>query len=317
MMVEPESGKVHHVPFDELITHLDGWVAAFDEHPDQATREAVYELLQGIDAMHREAFKRLAAFLEDHRAGHLIAEAARADHLLNSVLNLYDVLPNEAVVSQVEAALARVRPYIESHGGELKVLSAEGGVVHLEMGGSCHGCAGSAITLRRGVEQALREGFPGFEEVVVHEPSPIVGTVNPSGLITFDQIQPASAILQAPIFKPVARLEDLLPGSMKSVAPDGVRALVVNVDSEIYAVGEVCPGSALPLTLGTLDGTTITCPWHNERFDVRSGKCLEAAGRRDLPRLPVYPVAMVDGEIRIAVNVGARPPIPEVQGESG
>lgn len=312
MREQGTNGSVHHVPFDELIAYLDGLVGAFEEHPDQATREAVMELLQGIDGMHREAFKRLAAFLEDHRAGHLLAEAAQADRLLNSVLNLYDVLPTEVMVSQVEAALARVRPYIESHGGVLKVLSVEGGVVHVEMGGSCHGCTGSTITLRRGVEQALREGFPGFEEVVVHEQPPAVGRVSQQGLITFDQILPTQAILQAPVFRPVARLEDLPLGSMKPVTLDEARALVVNVGGEIYALGEMCPGSALPLTLGALEGPVIICPWHNERYDVRSGKCLDLAGRRDSPRLPVYPVAIAEGEIRVAVNVAVRPIIAEV-----
>ena len=310
-MTEPENGDVHHIPFDELIAHLDGLVAAFDEHPDQETREAVLQLLQGIDAMHREAFKRLAAFLEDHHAGHLLSEAAQIDRLLNTVLNLYDVVPSEAMVSQVEAALARVRPYIESHGGQLKVLSVEGGLVHLEMGGSCHGCAGSTITLQRGVEQALREGFPGFEEIVVHEPAPDAGIVDQQGFISLDQIQVSMAVLQAPEFTPVTQLEELPTGTMKQVTLDDVRALVANVEGEIYAAADLCPGSALPLSGGTLSGATITCPWHNERYDVRSGKCLELAGRRDSPRLPVYPVAVVDGGIGIAVNVTARPLLAE------
>jgi len=309
-MTQPDNGNVQHVPLDELIAHLDGLIAAFEEHPDPATREAVMELLQGIDAMHREAFQRLAAFLEDHHARHLLVEAAQADRLLNSVLNLYDALPEEAVIPQVEAALARVLPYIESHGGVLKILSVEGGIVHVEMGGACQGCAGSTLTLRRGVEKALRDGFPGFEEVVVHEPPPPAGLMNSQGLISLNQIVPPF-IMQAPVFRPVAALEDLPPGAMKPVALDGVRALVANVDGELFAVGEVCPGSSLPLTLGTLEGALIICPWHNERYDVRSGQCVETAGRRDNPRLPVYPVAVVDGEIRMAVNVPARPTLLE------
>ncbi len=310
-MIQPDHGNVQHVPLDELIAHLDGLIAAFEEHPDPATREAVMELLQGIDAMHREAFNRLAAFLEDHHARHLLVEAAQADRLLNSVLNLYDALPEEAIIPQVEAALARVLPYIESHGGVLKVLSVEGGRVHVEMGGACHGCAGSITTLRRGVEQALRQGFPGFEEVVVHEPAPEIGLMNSQGFISLEHILPARPIVQGPVFQSVAALEDLSPGAMKPVALDGVRALVANVDGEPFAVGEVCPGSSLPLTLGTLEGALIICPWHNERYDVRSGKCVETAGRRDEPRLPVYPVAVVGGEIRIAVNVPARPTLLE------
>lgn len=314
-MTQPDHGNVQHVPLDELISHLDGLIAAFEEHPDLATREAAMELLQGIDAVHREAFNRLAAFLEDRQASHLLAEAAAADGLVKWVLGLYDAVPDEVSLSQVEAALARVRPYIESHGGQLKILSVEGGVVHVELGGSCHGCAGSTITLRRGVEQALRESFPGFEEIVVHEPLTAAGPANPQGLISLDQILPPQPILQAPVFKLAIRLADLPPGSMKSVILDDVRVLIASVEGEVYAVGELCPGSALPLSIGALNGAAIVCPWHSERYDVRSGKCLEPAGRRDAPRLPVYPVAIADGEVRIAVNAAARPMFAETYSE--
>jgi Fe-S cluster biogenesis protein NfuA len=43
------------------------------------------------------------------------------------------------------------------------------GIVSLRMGGSCSGCTSSADTLRDGIEEALRENFPGFVGVDVEQ----------------------------------------------------------------------------------------------------------------------------------------------------
>ncbi|HUF38227.1 MAG TPA: NifU family protein [Anaerolineales bacterium] len=303
-----------HVPLDDLLDHLNGLIAAFMDHPDERTRQAVFALLQSLDALHREAFKRLAAYLNDRSAGHLLVEAAQTDRLLQTALDLYDILPHPEVESRVEKALSLVRPYIESHGGTLNLLQVDGGVVHIEMGGACRDCPGSLLTVRRGVVNVLREHFSAFEEVVVHEPEPSrpasldLGRASPGGLISFDGMDP-SGMIRGPEFKSVAREKDLPEGAVRGVVLEGARILLARVDDEVYAVGEVCPGSMLPLSGGRLTRTAIACPWHGEQYDLRTGRCLDPAGRPDEPRLPVYPVALVDGEIRVAVNVPARPPV--------
>lgn len=62
---------------------------------------------------------------------------------------------------EVEEALDRVRPYIQSHGGGifLSEWDAEAGVAKVAMMGTCNGCSMSAMTLKMGVEHALREAF--------------------------------------------------------------------------------------------------------------------------------------------------------------
>ena len=51
--------------------------------------------------------------------------------------------------------------------------------------------------------------------------------------------------------------------------------------------------------LGQLEGSTLVCPWHGCRYDVRTGKREDA----EEGKLPVLPVAVQDGEINIAVGV--------------
>lgn len=304
------SQNSHQTELEDLLAYLDDVVQSFEEHPDEATRQAVFGMLQAIDALHREGLKRLAAYLERQGAVQLLGDAAEADRVVYTMLGLYDMLPpDEGSLADVEAALARVQPYIESHGGTLKVLDVDGGTVHLEMGGACRDCPGSQITLQRGVQQALEEGFPAFEELVVHEPPASVSVAGENGLIGLDQIQAAPSYLQAPEFQAVAHLDEVTPETMKQVRVEETQALVANVDGEIYALGDFCPGSVLPLSAGELEGTILTCPWHGERFDVRNGRRLEGNGRRGGDNLPFYPVAIEDGEIQIAVNVSTHPPL--------
>lgn len=295
--------------FQGALHHLDTLIRQFESLPIPEVQEKVFEMLQVVDAVHREGLRRLVSFLQAAGQGDGVERAAE-DMAVRTLLLFYDLLPGDPFL-QAEKALDTIRPYIQSHGGEVELLDVVDGMVHLRLSGACQGCAGSSITLQRGVEQALNKGLPGFKGMQVHEPDTQFAQTQPGGLITFDEIQPAEAgpetkKLNAPVFKTVARLDDLPPGSTLPVALDGRQALVANVDGEVYAVGAECPGTEYPLTFGELNGATLTCPWHGEIFDVRSGKCVEAGDQVAEQRLPVYPVALVGGEIRMAVNVAAR-----------
>jgi nitrite reductase/ring-hydroxylating ferredoxin subunit len=47
-----------------------------------------------------------------------------------------------------------------------------------------------------------------------------------------------------------------------------------------------------------LEDSTLTCPWHGCRYDARTGKRQDNEGT-----LPVMPVAMQDGQIKVAMGV--------------
>jgi 3-phenylpropionate/trans-cinnamate dioxygenase ferredoxin subunit len=69
----------------------------------------------------------------------------------------------------------------------------------------------------------------------------------------------------------------LLEGHMAAAYPKGVNVLLARVGGEIYAVSGKCAHMECPLFMGKLEGYTITCPCHDWRFDVRTGKFLDAA----------------------------------------
>lgn len=74
-------------------------------------------------------------------------------------------------------------------------------------------------------------------------------------------------------FVAVARPEELQPGELVEAIVDGVPIALSNVDGTYHAVSNVCPHAGGPLGDGTLDGHTVTCPYHGWSFDVRDGTC--------------------------------------------
>ena len=146
---------------DQLLTRL-GTLLDETEELEEPLRAKVFELLDGIDALHRAALHRLGAALDEPTLQRL-----REDPGVAWLFDAYGVAVDEEAAA--DAALESIRPYIHSHGGSVEVLAAQAGVVRVRLAGSCSGCTASAVTLREGVEQALAEGLPGFARLDVEE----------------------------------------------------------------------------------------------------------------------------------------------------
>ena len=167
---------------NEVLDRLDELLAEVDRL-DEAVREPVLELLDGIEALHRMALERLPAVLGDEEVERLRA----ADPALGWLLETYGLAADQRAAA--DRALDWVRPYIHSHGGEVELLDASAGVVRVRLVGACSGCAASVITLREGVEAALRDGVPGFQRLEV---APDQGSPHPAPGPTLLQIETAT-----------------------------------------------------------------------------------------------------------------------------
>jgi ferredoxin-NADP reductase/nitrite reductase/ring-hydroxylating ferredoxin subunit len=73
-------------------------------------------------------------------------------------------------------------------------------------------------------------------------------------------------------FVEVANTEDIQSSQMKEVEVNGQNICVVNVEGKYYAIGSICTHEGGPLADGTLEGYEVECPWHNSKFDVRTGE---------------------------------------------
>jgi Fe-S cluster biogenesis protein NfuA len=70
-------------------------------------------------------------------------------------------------IDRIEQTLDTLRPYIASHRGQVEVVDFDEreGTLLVRLGGTCHGCAASTVTLKRGIETRLREAVPEVKHV--------------------------------------------------------------------------------------------------------------------------------------------------------
>jgi Fe-S cluster biogenesis protein NfuA len=70
-------------------------------------------------------------------------------------------------IERIERTLDTLRPYIASHRGQVEVIDfdEQDGRLLLRLGGTCHGCAASTLTLKQGIELRLREMVPEVKSV--------------------------------------------------------------------------------------------------------------------------------------------------------
>jgi len=68
---------------------------------------------------------------------------------------------------KVEETLKKVRPMLQRDGGDIELVSVdESGVVKVRLKGACGACPMSTMTLKMGVEKALKQDIPEVKEVV-------------------------------------------------------------------------------------------------------------------------------------------------------
>jgi Fe-S cluster biogenesis protein NfuA len=68
---------------------------------------------------------------------------------------------------RVEMALNKIRPALQADGGDIELLEVTpDGVVKVRLTGACGGCPMSQMTLKMGVEQAIKQEVPEVKEVV-------------------------------------------------------------------------------------------------------------------------------------------------------
>jgi Fe-S cluster biogenesis protein NfuA len=74
---------------------------------------------------------------------------------------------NNLLKDRVLKALERVRPYLQSDGGDIQLVEVtDDNIVKVKLQGACHGCPYSMQTLKAGVEQALIKEVPEIKSVV-------------------------------------------------------------------------------------------------------------------------------------------------------
>nr|WP_321227199.1 NifU family protein [uncultured Psychroserpens sp.] len=76
-------------------------------------------------------------------------------------------MSTEELRVNVEKALDEIRPFLQSDGGDISLLSIEDGkLVKVQLQGACVGCSVNQMTLKSGVEMTIKKYAPQIEQVI-------------------------------------------------------------------------------------------------------------------------------------------------------
>ena len=134
----------------------------------------VTELVQALLEMYGEGLRRIAVRFDMRELS--------GDELVAHLLLLHGLHP-VPVEARVAGALEEMRPYLDSHGGDVRLLGIEDGVVRLQLQGSCSGCPSSAVTLRHGIEEAIYAAAPDVERIEAED-----APVESAGLLQIENL---------------------------------------------------------------------------------------------------------------------------------
>jgi Fe-S cluster biogenesis protein NfuA/nitrite reductase/ring-hydroxylating ferredoxin subunit len=269
---------------DALVARVEELTAQLEQIGDPFARAAAEELAGALMALYGEGLERIFGALAEDGSDRL-RERLTEDGVVASLMLIHDLYP-VPLEERVQEGLDSVRPYMESHGGNVELLGIEDGIARLRLEGSCHGCAASASTLELAVEQALQASAPDLEgidvEGVVEPPVgafelPMVGGGTPvSGWQALDGFVPPG------------------PGALTTASS----LLIANVAGDLLAYRNRCAGCGSALDHGDLSGGTLICPTCTRRFD------LPRAGRSEEAGVQLSPVPLLrDGDtVRVAAG---------------
>ena len=128
------------------------------------------DLLRVVTELYGAGLSRVVELAAKEAPG--LMDALLGDDLVSALLLVHDLHP-EALAQRVEAALAKVRPLLASHGGDVELvdLDPDAGAVLIRLLGSCDGCPSSSVTLQLAVERAIMEAAPEIVTIDVDQRS--------------------------------------------------------------------------------------------------------------------------------------------------
>ena len=77
------------------------------------------------------------------------------------------IITDRKILSKIEGALDEIRPYLEADEGDIKLIEVtDDMVVKVKLMGACSSCNVSMMTMKSGVEQAIKRAVPEIKEVI-------------------------------------------------------------------------------------------------------------------------------------------------------
>jgi Fe-S cluster biogenesis protein NfuA/nitrite reductase/ring-hydroxylating ferredoxin subunit len=280
--------------FQKRLERIENLVGMIESAADPNVRAGAIELMQCLMDLNASGIERILEITyENSPNGDAVIDRIASDERAESLLLLYGLHPLD-VETRVHRALEKVRPYLQSHKGNVEMLGVgEDGVVHLKLQGSCDGCASSAMTLKLAIEEAIYESAPDIAGLKVE------GVVEEKPKSPFVQIEslPKNGAAEEG-WREVSGLISLADGSVRAIEVSERPVIFCRIGETFYAYTDICPECGQSMNGSSMKQTALTCPNCHGRFDVmRAGRGLD---KPDLYLKP-FPLLVEQGRAKIAL----------------
>ena len=141
-----------------LVELVEGLITRLGQIGDPVARTTAVEFAGALLDLYSEGLRRTLAIIDRAgEPGHEIYRSLVDDGVVASLLLLHGFYPVD-LETRVREALDAVRPYLAPYGGNVELVSLQGGVARLRLSGI--GCRPSAPTLDRAIRRAVRDAAP-------------------------------------------------------------------------------------------------------------------------------------------------------------
>jgi Fe-S cluster biogenesis protein NfuA/nitrite reductase/ring-hydroxylating ferredoxin subunit len=279
--------------FQHAGEHIERLLAEIRTSASPPAWQRVEELMRVVVELYGAGLRHIVRIVDGAgAAADGIVTRMTEDELVASLLLVHDIHPDN-LATRVQKALARVRPYLGSHGGDVEVLAVDeaASVVRLRMTGSCDGCPSSLLTVKLAVEGAIRELAPEIARVEVDG---VTGNGHATAATT-----PAGGEPPAASWVTLETSLDVAPRSVTAREVQGGRIMLCRLGDDLYAYHDACAACGGALAGGRLEGQLLACPACGRRYDMRrAGRGVES------PDVQLVPVPLLEDAtgVRIALR---------------
>jgi Fe-S cluster biogenesis protein NfuA/nitrite reductase/ring-hydroxylating ferredoxin subunit len=257
---------------------VEGLIQEIGQVADPSVRDKAEELVRSVMDLYGAALARVCEIADEPGSnGDRLINRLAADDLIASLLILHGLHPLD-VETRIERALDRVRPYLGSHGGDVKLLGVREGVVSLRLEGSCHGCPSSTLTMKLAIEKAIEEAAPEVTRIEV------AGELQSAAASSVDGTEAGhmgseGLRIDSGEWIDLSDLPELAGDHVTGREIGGINVILCRLGETFFAYQDSCPSCRAALRIGALQKDILTCSSCGCGFDVRrAGQAVDASG---------------------------------------
>ncbi|MPZ75470.1 MAG: Rieske 2Fe-2S domain-containing protein [Deltaproteobacteria bacterium] len=200
-----------------------------------------------------------------------------------------DAAISVGVVGAVAAAVTGLADWSKIGGGNPRRI----GLVHGLLNVTATACYVTSLCLRRQRSRSAGRQF-ALLGLIVSSASAYLG-----GHLVYKEkigVDHTAGFSPPEDFVPVLAEAELPDSQLRRVQANGMPVLLVRRGERIYAIAETCAHLGGPLAEGSLENSSVRCPWHGSRYSLEDGRVLEGPSAH---AQPVLEVRVRDGHIGV------------------